>query len=123
MTALVARCKDRIEVHLNGKHICFTIPNEDAGSSGEKAACGSEAGRFLTSPMPGAVLKMAVQEGDIVKAGQCMAIVEAMKMETDLCALQDGRVISVRAKEGSQVDAGDILIEMEPNTRTDSEDQ
>ena len=60
--------------------------------------------RFLLSPMPGLLVKLAVKVGDQVKAGEELAVVEAMKMENSLRAINDGIVAKISA------DAGDILM-------------
>ncbi|MSP63788.1 MAG: biotin/lipoyl-binding protein [Myxococcales bacterium] len=59
--------------------------------------------------MPGKVVKVLVQVGDAVKAGQGLLVVEAMKMENELRAPRDGAVADVSAREGQSVEAGQIL--------------
>jgi 3-methylcrotonyl-CoA carboxylase alpha subunit len=61
------------------------------------------AGR-LTAPMPGKVVALRVQNGDAVKKGQALVVVEAMKMEHTITAPADGTVKSIHAKVGDQVD-------------------
>jgi pyruvate carboxylase len=60
--------------------------------------------------MPGMVGKIEVKEGDAVKKGQKLLILEAMKMETTLYAERDGLVKSVAVKPGTAVKAGDLLM-------------
>ncbi|TIS86027.1 MAG: DUF2118 domain-containing protein, partial [Mesorhizobium sp.] len=60
--------------------------------------------------MPGLVVSIAVAEGQDVKAGETLAVVEAMKMETALHAERDGVVAEVLVKAGDQIDAKDLLI-------------
>jgi len=67
----------------------------------------------IAAPMPGSLIRMDVKEGDIVKKGQCLAIIEAMKMETGLHATLNGKVKKVFAVKNQQVNTGDILIELE----------
>jgi pyruvate carboxylase subunit B len=59
--------------------------------------------------MPGKVVKVLVQAGDAVKAGQGVIVVEAMKMENELRAPRDGVVKSVSAREGQAVESGQTL--------------
>ena len=59
--------------------------------------------RFLLSPMPGLLIRLSVAEGDAVKAGEELAIVEAMKMENALRAEQDGTVKELLAAEGDSL--------------------
>ncbi len=65
----------------------------------------------LVAPMPGLVVQVAVQEGDRVAAGDRVMIVEAMKMENELCAARPARVTRVRVAPGDAVEKGQILVE------------
>ena len=67
----------------------------------------------VKAPMPGKVVRLLVREGDQVKAGQGLAVVEAMKMQNELKALRAGRVLRVAAKDGDTVAAGDVLVTLE----------
>ena len=60
--------------------------------------------------MPGTVLKVNVNPGDTFKKGQCLLILEAMKMENEIGAPEDGTVTSVMTGEGRTVAAKDVLI-------------
>jgi biotin carboxyl carrier protein len=68
----------------------------------------------VTAPMPGKILKVLVNEGDRVEAGQGLVVMEAMKMETTLAAEAVAIVKKVRVAEGQMVDHGDVLIELSP---------
>jgi pyruvate carboxylase len=70
--------------------------------------------RQIAAPMPGLVVTIAVQPGDVVTKGQKLAVLEAMKMETVLCAPCDGCVAELLVKPGVQVEAGDLLVRLEP---------
>ena len=69
--------------------------------------------RFVLSPMPGLLVSLAVREGDEVKAGQPLAVVEAMKMENVLRAERDGRVAKLRASAGSSLAVDQAILEFE----------
>jgi pyruvate carboxylase len=60
--------------------------------------------------MPGMVVAVAVAVGDVVKKGQKLLSLEAMKMESTLYAEQDGQIAQVLVKPGSQIQAGDLLL-------------
>ena len=62
--------------------------------------------------MPGVVLKVQVQQGQAVKAGQVLVILEAMKMENEIVAPQDGTVAAVNVKKGDSVNSGDVLASL-----------
>jgi propionyl-CoA carboxylase alpha chain len=69
--------------------------------------------RFLLSPMPGLLISIAVSEGEEVKAGQELAVVEAMKMENILRASSDGRVAKILASAGAGVEVDQPILEFE----------
>ncbi|MBN9085458.1 MAG: acetyl/propionyl/methylcrotonyl-CoA carboxylase subunit alpha [Reyranella sp.] len=67
--------------------------------------------KFLLSPMPGLLASVAVTEGQEVKAGEPLAVVEAMKMENVLRAVQDGTVKTLHAKAGDSLKVDQKIIE------------
>jgi 3-methylcrotonyl-CoA carboxylase alpha subunit len=69
-------------------------------------------GGRLTAPMPGKLVSVAVKAGDTVKAGQMLAVMEAMKMEHAIAAPQDGKVAEVMYAPGDQVAEGAELIKL-----------
>lgn len=100
-------------VSINGEHYAFALPDEAAVLNRGVTGAHGEGRLLIKAPMPGNVLKISVAEKDAVAEGDCLAIVEAMKMETGLHAAVSGVVKRVCAKEGQQVDAGELLIELE----------
>jgi 3-methylcrotonyl-CoA carboxylase alpha subunit len=71
-----------------------------------------EAGGRLTAPMPGKVVSFAVAAGDKVKAGQPLAVMEAMKMEHTIAAPADGEVLELLYAPGDQVAEGEELLKL-----------
>ncbi|MCA9211441.1 MAG: pyruvate carboxylase [Planctomycetales bacterium] len=67
----------------------------------------------IGSTMPGMVVTVSVKVGDVVKKGEKLLTLEAMKMETSVNSEADGKVAEILVKPGSQVDTGDLLIRME----------
>jgi propionyl-CoA carboxylase alpha chain len=67
--------------------------------------------RFLLSPMPGLLVSIAVGEGEEVKTGEELAVVEAMKMENVLRAERDGTVAKLRAKPGDSLAVDQVILE------------
>jgi propionyl-CoA carboxylase alpha chain len=67
--------------------------------------------KFLLCPMPGLVVSVNVQEGQDVKAGEALAVVEAMKMENVLTAERDAKVKKVNAKKGDSLALDDVILE------------
>ena len=67
------------------------------------------AGEEIMAPMPGAILDVRCQAGKAVKAGDVLFILEAMKMENEICASRDGTITSVCVNKGSTVETGTTL--------------
>ena len=69
--------------------------------------------KFLLSPMPGLLADVAVQAGQAVRAGEKLAVIEAMKMENILVAAQDGVVAEVTARKGESLAVDQVIIRFE----------
>lgn len=70
----------------------------------------SEAGKPVTSPLPGVIIAVKVNVGDTVKAGQELAVLEAMKMENSIEATHDGTVTAVHVAKGDSVLEGAAIV-------------
>ncbi len=68
------------------------------------------AGETVAAPMPGNILRVEVNQGDTVKAGQLLIVLEAMKMENEIVAPKDGTVAQVVTSKGAVVDTGSPLV-------------
>jgi pyruvate carboxylase subunit B len=77
------------------------------------AASGPSGPAPLIAPMPGMIVRVAVQVGDAVEAGQGLVVMEAMKMENELRAPAAGTVKAILAQPGTAVEKGAILLELE----------
>ncbi len=64
--------------------------------------------------MPGNIIKIAVKEGDTVKEGDLLVILEAMKMENEIKSPLSGKVAKINVSENTSVAKGEVLIELEP---------
>lgn len=82
-----------------------TIPVQQPPVSTEPVA-----GEPILAPMPGTILDVKVSEGQIVKAGDILLILEAMKMENEIVSPQDGVIAKVHSSKGSTVNTGETLI-------------
>ena len=67
----------------------------------------------LISPMPGLLVSVEVEEGQEVKSGEALAVVEAMKMENQLMAERDGVVSKIHLDPGDSLDVGQVILEFE----------
>jgi biotin carboxyl carrier protein len=74
---------------------------------------GGEGQQLLTAPMPGKVVRVLLNAGDEVAAGQGVVVVEAMKMQNEVKSLKAGRVVEVRVSEGATVNANQVLAVVE----------
>ena len=68
------------------------------------------AGEAIKAPMPGTILKVNVQQGQAVKEGDVLCVLEAMKMENEILAPKNGTVTQVVAIKGAAVDTGAVLV-------------
>ncbi len=81
-----------------------------AAAPAPKPVAASNGAGAIKAPMPGLILDIKVQVGDAVKAGQVVAVMEAMKMENDLPSPLNGTVKEICVQKGAQVSTGDPLI-------------
>ncbi len=105
---------DELSVQLRGQLSSFDLVDERKLRL--RAATSAHVGegvQEINSPMPGKVVKVFVKEGEAVKEGQPLVVVEAMKMENELKAHRAGTVTKVFAKEGVAVENGAKLVVVE----------
>lgn len=76
------------------------------------SAATPEGAQKVTSPMPGTILKINVTEGETIKKGQVLLILEAMKMENEIVSPRDAVIGSVNVTKGASVSAGDLLVSL-----------
>ncbi len=90
----------------------LAVPSTDSHPSVIKTASpsGPKGTGNIKSPLPGVILELYVREGDMVKIGQKLLMLEAMKMENNINADKEGRVTAIKISKGDSVMEGDILI-------------
>ena len=82
-----------------------------AAAPAAKAAVAAGAGeKSIDAPMPGKIVKLVASEGQAVKAGDVLLILEAMKMQNEILADCGGTVKAINAQVGANVQAGDTLV-------------
>ena len=101
----VAKVGDVWWIHLDGR--IHVVRAHEPGSAVAEPAEGS-----LSAPMPGTVLEVHVKEGQRVREGQTLVVMEAMKMEHRVQAPRAGVVTKLHYSEGDRVDVGAILVEI-----------
>ena len=89
-------------------------PKAAAPKAAPKAAepAGAQGAVKVNAPMPGKILKVNVNAGTAVKKGDVLLVLEAMKMENEICAPQDGTVATVECAVGDSVETGKVLVSM-----------
>jgi biotin carboxyl carrier protein len=105
-----AEDNDKKYLSIDGNYFILESEKKKATSVRESV---SLKGNSVASPMPGLVVKIPVTLGDKVKADTTLAIVEAMKMQNELRAPCDGVISKINFKEGDQVDALQVIVELE----------
>lgn len=75
-----------------------------------KTAASSAGSVKVNAPMPGTILAVNVSAGDVVKKGQVLVVLEAMKMENEILSPQDGTIDSVEVSKGAAVESGNLLL-------------
>lgn len=78
-------------------------PVATAPQAPSAASVPATGGKAITSPLPGVIISVDVKEGSVVKRGQKVAVIEAMKMENDILADVDGTVTAVHVSKGDTV--------------------
>ncbi len=123
---LVARPsgKGQWSLHLRGGHESAEVLDEHTKTIRDMSAAraGPLGPKAIKAPMPGLVVKVEVEEGELVDVGTGLLIVEAMKMENELAADSPARVGVIHVAAGQAVEKDQILMEMLPPESADPED-
>ena len=99
-------------ITIRGRRFHVTIADPRRWTAKRANALGQERENIL-APMPGKVVRVLVEPGDTVEAGQGVIVIEAMKMQNEMKARRGGRVAAVPVREGETVGAGAILATIE----------
>ena len=101
----------KVFFELNGQPRAVVVPDRNATPSA-KAKRQAEDGnpKHVAAPMPGRLVSLSVEQGESVKEGQTLGVMEAMKMETALEAQASGTVVEILAKAGDLLDAKDLIM-------------
>ena len=109
--------KYRVNVNGNNYEIAIELIDEATAQAAATApvaaapvqSAAPSGGEKITSPMPGNILSVNVSNGDTVKKGQVLMILEAMKMENEIMSPIDGTIVSVNTTKGATVESGATL--------------
>lgn len=86
------------------------VPAPTAVTVASPASANIAAGEVIISPLPGSIFAIKVKEGETVKAKQVLLVIEAMKMENEVLAPRDGKVVQMIISQGSSVESGAPLL-------------
>ena len=113
--AATSETSDGMDVFISGDAFHVDVVDElwSRAAAGSKEKEGYEE---IASPMPGAVVKVLVNAGDMVNPGDAVVVVEAMKMQNELAAEHGGKITAVNVSEGDVVEQGQILLIVEDPT-------
>ncbi len=104
----------KVFYELNGQPRDIRVPDRKVAATVQRRPKATDGDpNHVPAPMPGLIASVAVKEGQSIAAGDLLLTIEAMKMETAIHAEQAGAVKAIHAPIGSQVDAKDLLIELE----------
>ena len=98
---------------IDGKAAPAAKPAPAAAPAAAPVVAAAAGATKVTAPMPGTILGVNVKEGDVVKAGQPIFVLEAMKMESDIVAPVAGTVSGIGVAKGASVSAGDLLCSIQ----------
>ena len=104
------------DLHMDGRRLTAEVVDERTRAirALTRAAAGPTGPRPVKAPMPGMIVRIEAAEGDRVKAGQGVLIMEAMKMENELRAEAGGVISRIHVSPGQAVEKGTVLVEFAP---------
>jgi biotin carboxyl carrier protein len=110
VNAYVSLCSEGKNILVNGRQ--YLVCDLELDGKKIKRGISPDLPDQITPPMPAVVVRIPVQVGDVVKKGQGVIVVSAMKMETTLCAPFDGTVVKINCAINDKVSPGQILAEI-----------
>lgn len=105
-----------VAFEVNGSYRTVKVANEAAAKSltiVRKPMADQDNPAHVGANIPGTVIKILVAEGDEVEENQPLIVLEAMKMETNVLSPRKGKVARILAEDGAQVEAGELIVELE----------
>ncbi len=106
---------EALKVHVRNQSYALSLfdPRRLRGGHSGAGTQGVDGAAQLIAPMPGKIVRVLVEQGAPVKAGDGIIVVEAMKMQNEMKSPRDGIVTEIHAKSGDTVNAGDVLAVIE----------
>lgn len=115
VAAPVERLPEGFVMDHRGAHVVLNVQSQLAYDLTKRMPpkIAPDSSKQITSPMPGLIVRLDVHEGQEIKAGQELLVLEAMKMENILRAERDGTIARIRVEAGATVGADELLVELE----------
>jgi biotin carboxyl carrier protein len=105
--------RQSFEVFLHGREYDIKVIDPKRLRSGQASAAHEHGSAEVVSPMRGKIVRVLVEQGSQVEAGDGIVVVEAMKMQNEMKSPKAGLVVSLSAEAGATVNAGDVLAVIE----------
>ena len=103
---------DILEGGVSAAPAAAPAPKQEAPKAEAPKAPAAAGSKTIVSPLPGVIVELCVKEGQTVKSGAKVAVIEAMKMENDILAPKDGTITKVKVNKGDSVLEGAAIAEM-----------
>jgi biotin carboxyl carrier protein len=102
-----------VHVHTGKQSYAVKLTDPKRLRAGQSAGAQADGAAQVIAVMPGKVVRVLVEQGATIEAGQGIVVVEAMKMQNEMKSPRAGRVVELQAKPGATVNAGDVLAVIE----------
>ncbi len=102
-----------LSVHTRNHAYPITLVDPKRLRATQSASAQTDGSAQVLAVMPGKVVRVLVDEGQVVEAGQGLLVVEAMKMQNEMKSPRAGKVVELQARAGATVNAGDVLAVIE----------
>ena len=104
--------RGNVEATVGGRPLTVTVLDELNAMVLDTIGDGGSG--VLAAEIPGLVVALNVAEGQTVRAGEAVLVLEAMKMQNEIAAPIDGTIVELKVAEGASVNTGDVLLRIEP---------
>jgi biotin carboxyl carrier protein len=102
-----------VHVHTGNRDYAIKLVDPKRLRAGQSAGAQGDGAAQVVAPMPGKIVRVLVEQGESIEAGQGIVVVEAMKMQNEMKSPRAGRVVELQATLGATVNAGDVLAVIE----------
>jgi biotin carboxyl carrier protein len=101
------------KIFIRGKRYAIAVDDPRSWRGRRRAGAGTEGPKNLIASMPGKIVRVLASEGEKIRAGQGIAVIEAMKMQNEIKSPKEGTLKKLLAQPGMNVNAGEVLAIVE----------